>query len=113
MSDTSGTYRGKNVSIDFGGACPVQGYGMVDGYPIYYRSRGEGWQFHVYDSGSPDVEQHGIPNTEIFVYTEKPYTWPHGGWITTEESRKNIRKAIGKFRYAQNHKEKGKTKESL
>jgi hypothetical protein len=42
------SYRtGDGWEGEIGGACPVQGYGVVDGYPWYFRARGSCWSLDV------------------------------------------------------------------
>lgn len=78
--------------IEFGGACPVQGEGHVMEYPCYYRSRGEGWQFHV------AATKDGDPlDDDAFEYYENPYYWPEGGWVPTEVSFRCIERGINKW----------------
>lgn len=79
------------ATIEFGGACPVQGKGYVAEYPCYYRSRGEGWQFHV------AATKDGDPGDDAFVYGETPYYWPEGGWVPAEISYQCIERAIKKW----------------
>lgn len=50
--DTDGVAAGEGYEVTFGGGCPVQGDGVVDGFPCYYRSRGAGWSFSVYPVGT-------------------------------------------------------------
>jgi hypothetical protein len=80
------------VEIEFGGACPVQGFGIVDGLHCYYRSRGEGWQFHIaatYDD---------LIGNDIWSYEERKYAFPDGGWVSAHVSEACIRKAVKLWR---------------
>lgn len=43
LATTAGQAIGEGYEIDFGGACPVQGTGLVDGHEAYYRARGDRW----------------------------------------------------------------------
>jgi len=94
---TGGTYEAPGVSITFGGACPVQGTGEIDGHGCYYRARGEGWSLEVYDC---EIEGDGLPGEGhlLWEYGEGRYIWPLGGWLAAEESRRNIARAVRKFR---------------
>lgn len=87
LEGTSGSVDEGGVEIEFGGACPVQGEGTLDGLPIYYRARGSGWSLTV------RLSEH-----ESWHYGEDPYAWPDGGWIAAEESIANIKKAVAAFR---------------
>lgn len=84
---TDGTYEAEGVSIRFGGACPVQGEGEVDGFGIYYRSRGNGWTLEIKNGGD-----------EPWMYGEWEMVWPDAGWLHRDETVKNIEKAVAKFR---------------
>lgn len=65
----------------------------VDGLPCYYRSRGEGWQFHV--ASWPDGDALA---EDAWVYSERPYFFPQGGWVSPEVSRECIRRAVSLYR---------------
>ncbi len=84
-----------DLSIRFGGTTPVQGDGMVDGRPCYYRSRGTGWQFSVAPPGSDDAL-----DLRAWEWGENPYIWPDGGYVTREISEQCIRKAVALWREA-------------
>jgi len=97
--EISGTYwrdgyttpadRWEMVRVEFSGACPVQGEGHVFGYPCYYRSRGEGWQFHV------AATKHGDPLAEdAWFYSERCYIFPEGGWVRDHVSMACIARAV-------------------
>jgi len=99
LAETAGSIGDDGIEIDFGGACPVQGDGTVDGHPCYYRSRGTGWQFAIWEQG---VTQEQIDGPEaaapIWEYSDDPYAFPDGGWIAASESIDNIRHAVAEFR---------------
>jgi len=100
LDTTIGSIGDDGIEIDFGGACPVQGMGEVDGHTCYYRSRGRGWQFMVWAKGVTEhqINKHGAE--PIFEYDEDPYAFPDGGWLHRDESIANIRRAVTKFREA-------------
>ena len=97
LGGMSGRYLAEGVDIPFGGACPVQGDGTLDGHPVYYRSRGTRWSFDVWEKDAPltDCLPEGDP---IFTYVEIKYTWPDGGWVEADETVANIGKAVELFR---------------
>jgi len=83
------------INIQFGGACPVQGEGTVDGRQVYYRSRGSGWQFHVAPEGAADAL-----GDDAWCFEEYRYHWPDGGWVHADVSVACIRRAVGMWRSA-------------
>lgn len=95
--DTCGTYGGPGVWVPFGGACPVQGTGEVDGFGVYYRARGESWSLDVYDC---EIEGNDLPGDEhqVWSYHRREYVGYAGGWIDHRESRRNIEIAVKRFR---------------
>lgn len=91
--EAQGTLMEDGIEIEFGGACPVQGDGTVDGRTVYYRSRGSGWEFSVAPIGSTDAL-----GANCWEYGETPYHWPDGGWVHADVSRECIRRAVAKWR---------------
>lgn len=92
LADTFGFIHEAGVDIEWSGACPVQGEGTVDGREAYYRSRGEGWQFHV-AGPSQDVFA-----DDAFVYEERRYFFPDGGWVAPRVSEACIRRGVLAYR---------------
>jgi hypothetical protein len=76
------------LDIEWSGACPVQGEGTLDGRACYYRSRGEGWQFHVAPRGG-EVFDDGE-----WCYSRDDYFFPDGGWVHTDVSERCVREAV-------------------
>lgn len=93
FKEAQGKVSEAGIHVEFGGACPVQGDGTVDGRACYYRSRGSGWQFSVAPEGSPDAL-----GTDCWEYAENPYHWPDGGWVHADVSTDCIRRAVAKWR---------------
>ena len=92
--ETIGVVCENGIDIEFEGACPVRGEGEVDGHPCYYRSRGTGWSFEVYDRDGTTV---------IWDYCSGVvYHFPDGGWVHADVSRENIREAVKRFRKERN-----------
>lgn len=91
--ETDGFIEEGGLSIAWSGMCPVQGDGEIDGRVCYYRSRGDGWQFHVAAPGSDDVFA-----DDAWEYAEAPYIWPAGGYVAAAVSERCIRKAAAAFR---------------
>jgi hypothetical protein len=90
---TTGCVYDDGLEIEFGGMCPVQGEGIVDGRTCYYRSRGDGWQFHVATADGTDALEH-----EEWEYAEYKYIWPAGGYVAASVSEACIRKAVALWR---------------
>jgi hypothetical protein len=93
---TDGVAVGEGYEVPFGGACPVQGYGEVDGHPCYYRARGKGWSLDVYPKGADPYNDLGAAS--LFEHAEGCYIWPAGGYVRPELSCENIARAVAKFR---------------
>lgn len=92
FADTEGSYHellddGREVEIPFGGACPVQGEGEVEGLPAYYRSRGAHWSLTI-----------TLSEEEEWTYGRVCGAWPDAGWLHREESLRNIAEAVRAFR---------------
>lgn len=92
------------VEIGFGGHCPVQGEGRIclglrsegcrtfeDWREVYYRSRGEGWEFCV---AGPSGD---VFDDDAWCYSENRYFWPDGGWVSARVSEACIRKAVALY----------------
>jgi hypothetical protein len=90
FEEAQGAIHDDGITITWGGACPVQGQGVVDGVGCYYRSRGSGWHMEFGDG-----EPCGGSN---WSYEETCYIWPDGGWVTAQESERNIRLAVERWR---------------
>jgi hypothetical protein len=81
------TIPGLNGS--FGGNCPVQGDGELDGKYWYFRARGAYWSFEVSaDEDSVTEWEHG----------EEYGTKFDASWMPDEDVLKCIEKAVGLYR---------------
>lgn len=94
--DTHGVAAGEGYEVAFGGACPVQGDGVIDGYPCYYRSRGSGWSLDVYPVGTDTYSD--LDAKPIWEHAETCYLWPDGGWVSAARSVACIERAVALFR---------------
>lgn len=94
FEETSGTFSAPGVEIEFGGACPVQGDGEVDGQECYYRSRGEGWQFHVACEGD-------VFDEDAWEYFERVNYFPDAGWVHRDVTMDRIARAVSIYRQQQ------------
>lgn len=85
MGETAGL-----VIETFGGNCPVQAEGTVDGKEFYFRARGDSWSMSI---GGEDVV--GDPE---WSYEEDYGSWPEAGWMPTDEALAFIDKAVALYR---------------
>jgi hypothetical protein len=76
-----------------GGNCPVQAEGTIDGKEFYFRARGDSWSM---DIGGDDPVAGGEWSYEE-DYGKGPYD---AGWMTIEEARGFIAKAVAIYRAA-------------
>jgi hypothetical protein len=79
--------------LDFGGACPVQGYGTIDGRNAYYRSRGTGWSLKIVPPGKLIEDGH----VEWQYWSGRVYHFPDGGWIHPSVSIANLDHAVTQY----------------
>lgn len=87
------TPREALVAIDsIGGNCPVQAEGFIDGWPFYFRARGQEWSMSIaepgFDACGEEVWEHREP------YGDDPYA---AGWMPEDEARAFIDKAVPLF----------------
>jgi len=85
--ETHGELNEGGIRIEWGGACPVQGMGSVDGRTLYYRARGSGWSVDIAEGGPEEMS-----------FDQNCYIWPDGGWVSPAESERNIRFAVEQWR---------------
>lgn len=87
-----------DLKIEFGGGCPIQGYGTAFGHSIYYRARGTGWRVDFWEPGVDLQSERGLPDGEIFEFgRDNDCAWPDAGWLHHEESEARIREAVAAF----------------
>jgi hypothetical protein len=99
FDETNGSFNEDGLTIEFGGACPVQGFGTLDGRFVYYRARGDGWSFEVWAEGV-DVADDGLPepSPEWALDRHGTYAWPEGGYLHRDQSILNLREALAAWR---------------
>ena len=95
LDATYGSIDEPGLTIKFYGACPVQGYGTVDGYPCYYRARDAG-SFEVFVKGT-DLDQLGHGGWWADEVWEAP-PFDADGWDEAAITEANIRAAVAQFR---------------
>lgn len=95
---------------DIGGWCPVQGFGEVDGFPWYFRARGEHWSFGVSSSPTGDPVDAGTKN-DPNGYCERHEwgTWPGAGYVANEVAWRFIEQSISNWRTAKRTNEQANT----
>jgi hypothetical protein len=75
----------------FGGNCPVQAEGTIDGQRFYFRARGEHWEFWV------GAEADWFTDRAWLI--EQDYgTFPDAGWMPQHEALGFIVEGIGAYR---------------
>lgn len=93
---TAGLLDAEGIFMRWGGACPVQGEGVIDGHPVYYRSRGEWWSADFFAPGTDISDE--LDGEVVFAAEHHDYISYDGGWITADESRRNLVQATKEFR---------------
>jgi hypothetical protein len=71
-----------------GGSCPVQGEGMVNGRPFYFRARHDHWSFAI--ATDPETDPVLIDSPAQGFYVEEEYTLlgkEGAGYMPVEEAR--------------------------
>ena len=93
---TNGELHEGGLVITFGGACPVQGYGSLDGRGVYFRARHDVWRVEVYGEGVEVDGYIGLP--------KEPPEWvhhgthDHAGWMRPDETIAALREALAAYR---------------
>lgn len=94
---------GDGWSGDFGGLCPVQGFGAVDGSPFYFRARGSSWELAVAVGGEKNGDAIDVAcgARDGFRHRED---WPGdedaASWMETADVTKCMERAVEAFRKA-------------
>jgi len=93
-------WNAKSDSLDIvvGGACPVQGEGKLDGLPIYFRARHDGWSFAICQKKHDDAVN--------VAWGDSPGWWTEcdygssfdAGWMSGDHSRLCVMAAIRSWR---------------
>lgn len=65
--------------VTWGGWCPVQGYGLIDGCAVYFRARWTSWSLEI--GRGPEVDEYGGPAHTAWVFRGE-YGMPgEAGWM--------------------------------
>lgn len=103
QNDAPAERSGDGWHGDIGGACPVQGYGEVDGLPWYFRARGECWSFQV--AAAPEGDPVDVDDVD-----QPPGAWVTGGdadggggefagsWMGRAESWRHVEESVAAWR---------------
>ncbi len=88
-----------SVVIDWiGGNCPVQANGTLDGYPFYFRARGEHWTMTIANSKDTPMDDLWSGYEEAWHYGEDYGDSQFAaGWMSEDEARAFLQKAAELF----------------
>ncbi|NNC16362.1 hypothetical protein HRD49_07705 [Corallococcus exiguus] len=93
--------EGNGWSGDFGGSCPMQGDGEVDGLPFYFRARWDSWELDIAQPGCDplDVDEAAMARGEGWRHEE---IWPGGpydaGYMELDDVQRCMDRAVALFR---------------
>lgn len=99
---TEWEHDGEGWSMSTGGACPVQGEGLIDGRAAYFRARGQSWSLRVaFDADADPVRVGGGPDGVRGWYADGLY----GGrfdasWMPAAHSRAIVEACVVAIRGA-------------
>lgn len=95
MSDFDRVGNGWSGSI--GGMCPVQGEGVCDGKPWYFRARGDRWT--IWFAERADADPVDVGHEEGGWYAHGKWgEWPEAGYMPIDVAWGLIEHAIGDSR---------------
>ncbi len=101
LNETCGVAIGDGYVVPFCGACPVQGYGQIDGHFCYFRARHDSWRVEVFAEGAGVTEQNYV--SKWCDDGVRPVFTHHGdaensGWQPAACSIAQIEEAAAAFR---------------
>jgi hypothetical protein len=83
-----------------GGRSPVQGWGRVDGFPWFFRARGDAWSLEIAED--PALYEEDFPEVggEVAGWAagERWGTWPDASVMTAEVVWSIVETCIARFR---------------
>jgi hypothetical protein len=95
-----GVAAGDGYSLDVGGNCPVQGQGLVDGLPAYFRARHSSWQLSIANDPDGDPVMVGTTGGPLGWWHRE--NWPGGehdaGWMNFGQAEMCIATAVALYR---------------
>jgi len=84
-------------ATSFGGNCPVQAEGELDGAFWYFRARGDGWSITVHTD--PEQRYYYCDSPPLYAYEEEYGAGPFdAGWMPREEAAAFIVRELSKWR---------------
>lgn len=82
--------------VSWGGWCPVQGFGWVDGCAIYFRARGSAWRLEI--GRGPALCDYEMPAHVAWTLRAEYGEFPDAGWMDDAHVRSCILVAIAVWR---------------
>lgn len=85
------------------GAGPLQGCGRVDGFPWYFRARGDSWSIEIAEDASLDPEVLPVVGGENsgWLVEEDFGVWPEASYMNPNIAWSLIEECIERFRAKQ------------
>lgn len=81
------------------GQTPLQGYGLIDGYPWYFRARGDSWSLGIVEDKTIDCECLPLVGCcSGWLIEESWGEWPSAGYMDEEIAWSLIEDTFKKFR---------------
>ncbi|WP_148212616.1 hypothetical protein [Hahella chejuensis] len=81
------------------GSCPVQGCGIVDNHPWYFRARGDSWSMEIAEDQSIDCECLPLVGPYPGWLIEESWgKWPEAGYMEAAVAWELIEKVFEQFR---------------
>lgn len=101
LDGMDGVAKAEGYEVAFGGACPVQGYGYIDGHFCYFRARHDEWRVEVFARDSSVDQSNHVEKwcdegvRPIYTYESED---DNTGWQKAAASIQQIAEAVDAFR---------------
>lgn len=82
--------------VSWGGWCPVQAMGWVDGCAIYFRARGSAWRIEI--GRGPEVTEYETPAHVAWAFSGTYGDMGDAGWMCDADVRWCIHVAVAVWR---------------
>lgn len=92
----SSEIRGDGIDVSWGGWCPVQAFGTVDGCAVYFRARGSAWSLEI--GRGPAVTEWETPARVAWTFRATYGEFPDAGWMDDAHVRWCILVAVAVWR---------------